>query len=321
MPPGNPRRPAPPSPAITAAMSGAVDLAAVQARQEAAARAAEAPAPTAGQSVVDVNEATFQTEVLDRSFQVPVLIEMSAPGSAAGDQLSALLERLAREGNGSWILARIDIDANPRLAQALQVRAVPSVFAVLAGQLVPGFQGALPEAQLREFILAVQQAGQEAGLTGAGTAPPADDEAPEAQREEPDDPRFLAAEAALQDGDYALAAQRYQAILDAEPTNAEAGVALRQVRLFERIESHDPAVAARADDAPNDLEAQLAAADLAFGANDADAAFARLLSVVTRTSGDERDAVRERLLEYFELLGADDPRVAPARRELARVLF
>lgn len=322
MAPGNPRRPAAPSPAITAAMSGAVDLAAVQARSEAAARAAEAPAPGAGQYVVDVSEATFQTEVLDRSFQVPVLLELSAGRSASSDQLSVLLERLALGSNGSWILARIDVEANPRLVQALQVQAVPTVFAVLAGQLVPGFQGALPEDQVREFIGAVLQAGQEAGLSGGGAAPDADgppqqDAAPE----EPEDPRFVAAAVALEDGDYPLAAQRYQAILDAEPANGDAAAALGQVRLLERIESHDPALVARADESPSDLEAQFAAADVSFGDADADAAFSRLLDLLARTSGDERDAVRQRLLEYFELLGPDDPRVAPARRELARVLF
>lgn len=321
MPPGTPRRPTPPSPALTAAMSGAVDLAAVQARAEAAARAAEAPAPAAGQYVVDVTEESFQPEVLDRSFQVPVLILLTAARSAASEQLSSLLERLALGSNGSWILARIDVDANPRLAQALQAQAVPTVFAVLGGQLVPGFQGALPEDQLREFIAAVQQAGREAGLTGAGAAPDTEEQPPDAPAEEPDDPRFVAAEAALQEGDYPLAAQHYQSILDAEPANPEAAVALRQVRLFERIDAQDPALAARADEAPDDLAAQLAAADFAFAGNDADAAFNRLLPVLARTSGDERDAVRERLLEYFDLLGPDDPRVAPARRELARVLF
>jgi len=302
-------------------MAGAVDLAAVQARAEAAARAAEAPALGAGEYVVDVTEESFQTEVLDRSFQLPVLVELSAARSVASEQLSPLLERLALEGNGSWILARVDVDANPGIAQALQVQAVPTVFAVLGGQLVPGFQGALPEDQLREFIVAVQQAGREAGLTAGGPAPATENQPPPEVAEEPDDPRFVAAEDALQEGDYALAAQRYQAILDAEPANPDAALALRQVRLFERIESHDPGLVARADAAPGDLEAQLAAADFAFAGNDADAAFARLLAVLRRTSAEERDAVRERLVEYFELLGADDPRVAPARRELARVLF
>jgi putative thioredoxin len=303
-------------------MSGAVDLAAVQARAEAAARAAEAPVPGVGQYVVDVTEESFQPEVLDRSFQLPVLILMTSARSPASEQLSTSLEQLARTGNGTWILARVDVDANPRLAQALQVQAVPTAFAVLGGQLVPGFQGSLPEDQLREFVAAVLQAGRDAGLPASG-APPAsaEDDQAAGPPEEPDDPRFVAAEQALQDGDYPLAAQRYQAILDAEPGNSEAAIALRQVRLFERVEAIDPELAARADGAPEDVEAQLAAADLAFASNDADAAFDRLLRVLRAAPADERDPLRQRLIEYFDLLGPDDPRVAPARRELARVLF
>jgi putative thioredoxin len=301
-------------------MAGAVDLAAIQARAEAARRAAEAPVPGAGQYVVDVTEEGFQTEVLDRSFQLPVLIEMLSARSPASEQLGAQLEQLAIEGNGAWILGRIDIDANPRLAQALQVQAVPTVFAVLSGQLVPGFQGSLPEPQLREFIAAVQQAAREAGLAEAAPAG-TEEHPPEQPVEASDDPRFVAAEQALEQGDYALAARRYQEILDAEPANAQAALALLQVRLFERVESHDPALAARADIAPDDVAAQLAAADLALAGNDVDGALSRLLALLARTAGEDRNAVRERLLEYFDLLGAEDPRVAPARRELARVLF
>ncbi|MDT4965251.1 MAG: putative thioredoxin [Pseudonocardiales bacterium] len=303
-------------------MSGAVDLAAIQARAEAAARAAEAPAPSVGQYVVDITESTFQPEVLDRSFQLPVLVELSSARAAGSAQLSPLLERLARESGGSWMLAHIDVDANPRIAQALQVSAVPTVFAVINGQLLPGFQGVLPDAELREFVRAVLQAGQEAGLAG-GTVPDGDGDVAPAQAvpEEPEDPRLVAAEDALEQGDYALAAQHYQEILDAEPANAQVAMALRQVRLFERVESLDPALAAAADATPDDLQAQLAAADLAFASNDATGAFDRLLALLARSGPEDRETIRERLLEYFELLGSDDPRVAPARRELARVLF
>jgi putative thioredoxin len=139
--------------------------------------------------------------------------------------------------------------------------------------------------------------------------------------EEPEDPRLVAAEDALEQGDYALAAQHYQEILDSEPANAQVAMALRQVRLFERVESLDPALAAAADATPDDLQAQLAAADLAFASNDATGAFDRLLALLARSGPEDRETIRERLLEYFELLGSDDPRVAPARRELARVLF
>jgi len=283
MRPGAPRRPAPPNPALTAAMAGAVDLAAVQARAEAAARAAEAPAPTAGQYVVDVTEASFQAEVLDRSFQVPVVIAVHSGRSPASAQIAPVLES----------------------------------FAVIGGQLVPGFEGALPDEQLRAFIAAVVQAGREAGLSAVPAA--GDDEAE--ALDEPDDPRFVAAEDALIEGDYPLATERYHAILAAEPANARAQLALLQVGLLQRVEQADPAVAARADADPADLSAALAAADLAIAGGDVDAALRRLLTLLGQVGGEEREQARLRLVEYFDMLGPDDPRVAPARREMARVLF
>jgi putative thioredoxin len=299
-------------------MTGAVDLAAVKARSEAAARAAEAPAPTAAEAVVDVTEATFQA-VLDRSFQVPVLLVLTSSRAPAGDQLVATLESIALAGNGSLILGKVDAEANARIAQALQVQAVPAVFALIGGQVIPGFEGALPEAQIRQFVDAVLQAAREAGLTAV---PPAQGEdAVEAAPEQPEDPRFTAAEDALESGDYDLARQRYQAILDQEPVNEEASLALGQVRLLQRLDSIDEAAAARADSAPDDVAAQLAAADLSIAVKDVAGALDRLLKTVARVSGDDRDLVRQRLLEYFDLLGADDPRVQPARRQLARALF
>jgi len=299
-------------------MAGAVDLAAVKARSDAAARAAEAPPPAAGSSVLDVTEASFQSEVLDRSFQVPVLIDMWAEWCQPCKQLSPVLEKLAAEGNGSWLLAKIDVDANPRIQQALQVQSIPAVFAVIGGQLLQGFQGALPEAQVREFVAAVLEAAKEAGLSGPLDAPQADETA---SVEEPDDPRFTAAEQALEAGDYAAAITHYQAIVDAEPGNSDAIMAVRQVRLMQRVEDLDPSIFARAQAAPQDVSLQLAAADLDLGSGDPEGALRRLLDLLPRVSGDERDTVRERLVEYFDLLGADDERVAPARREMARALF
>jgi putative thioredoxin len=301
-------------------MSGAVDLAAVKARSEAAARAAESPGPAPGRYVVDVDEASFQAEVLDRSFQVPVVLDLWAEWCQPCKQLSPILERLATEAAGAWVLVKIDTDANPRISQALQVQGIPAVFAVIGGQLIPGFQGALPEAQVREFVNAVVAAGKEAGLSGTPAAPAAEGEAAQ-PAPEPEDPRFTAAEEALDAGDFDLAAQRYQAILDQEPANEQASLALGQVKLLQRISSLDRATAARADSDPDDVVAQLAAADLSLAGNDVDGAFNRLLATVSRTSGDEREQVRTRLLEYFDLLGPDDPRVSSARRQLARALF
>jgi putative thioredoxin len=310
MRPGKPAQQ--PSPALAASLAGAVDLAAVKARSEAAARAAEAPAPASGEYIVDVTEATFQSAVIDRSFQVPVLIDLWADWCQPCKQLSPILERLANESAGQWVLAKIDTEANPRIAQALSVQSIPTVYAVISGQLVPGFQGALPESQVREFVAAVLKAAEQANLPGAGAAPVA---------EPPADPRFDAAEKALAEGDYAAAARAFQSILDAEPSNADAVSALRQVALLQRIDALDASAVSRADTAPGDVAAQLAAADYALAAGEVEAAFARLLETLRRTSGDDRDAVRDRLVEYFDILGPDDPRVGPARRQLASALF
>jgi putative thioredoxin len=201
------------------------------------------------------------------------------------------------------------------------VQSIPSVFAVISGQILPGFQGALPEAQVREFIAAVLQAAQQAGLSGADAPPAGLDEEPAETPEEPADPRFAAAEQALDAGDFAAAEQRYQAILDEEPANEYAALALGQVRLLQRLDSIDRAAAARADSAPTDVDAQLAAADLSFASNEIQAALDRLLATVGAVQGDDRDRVRERLIEYFDLLGPDDPRVPAARRALTRALF
>ncbi|SOD73340.1 putative thioredoxin [Jatrophihabitans sp. GAS493] len=303
-------------------MAGAVDLAAVKARSEAAARAAEAPPVPAGSFVSDVDEASFQAKVLDRSFQVPVLLDLYSTRSQLSAELSPLLIKLANEAGGAWLLGRIDVDVNPRIAQALQLQSVPAVYAIIGGQPVPGFEGALPEPQVREFIAAVLHAAQESGLPGVEVAPggePGESDTEEAP--EPSDPRFVVAEDALNEGDFELAAQSYQAILDAEPANSEAVLALRQVRLFQRLSELDPALVALADSEPANVQAGLAAADAALANNDVDAALARLISLVKAVSAEEKDVVRTRLLEYFDLLGPDDPRVAPARRELGRALF
>jgi putative thioredoxin len=299
-------------------MSGAVDLAAVKARSEAAARAASAPA--AGQFVVDATEANFQVEVLDRSFQVPVLLDLWADWCEPCKTLSPILERLAAEGAGSWILAKVDVEANQRISQMLQVQSIPTVFAVIGGQLVPGFQGALPEAQVREFIRALLQAAQQANLTGAAGTATANGK-PAGPPPPPEDERFTLAEAALEAGDFDLAAERYNAILSAEPANADAQLALLQVGLLKRLSRLPADAVARAATAPDDVPAQLAAADAEIAANQVEAAFSRLVDLVRRLRGDDRTPVRDRLVEYFDLLGPDDPRVIPARRNLANALF
>ncbi|GAA1238393.1 tetratricopeptide repeat protein [Pseudonocardia alaniniphila] len=312
--------------ALSSAMAGAVDLSALKARSEAAARSqqtqASGGAESAGASpfVIDVTEQSFQADVLERSLQVPVVVDLWATWCGPCKQLSPVLERLAEAGNGAWVLAKVDVDANPRIAQAFGVQSIPMVVAVVGGQPVDAFNGALPEPQVRQWISALLDALRdrmpaiaeaEAGAAAANGAP----------AEEPEDPRFTAAEDALDRGDYAAAEEAYQQILAVEPANEQALAALSQVRFLARAEKADPSAIARADAAPDDIDAQLAAADAEAASDRVEDAFARLVGTVARTSGDERDRVREHLIGLFELFPPDDPRVTAARRALARALF
>jgi putative thioredoxin len=323
MQPTRPGRPDPRAQAqqaqLAAAMSGAVDLAAVKARAEAAERAQSAPPPSAsvpagapGSAVVDVTEATFQAEVLDRSFQVPVVLDLWAEWCGPCKQLSPVLERLAAEGGGSWVLAKVDVDANPALAQGLRVQGIPAVKAVWQGQLVAEFSGAIPEEQARQFVTELVKA-----TTGGAVPGAAEGDEPEPA----EDPRLDDAEAALERGDLAAAEAAYQAILDAEPEHPDAALALKQVQLFRRAEEAGPDALAAADAAPDDVDAQRRAADFLLGTGNVEAAFDRLLDVVRRTAGEDRDAARTHLLELFSIVGDQDPRVGPARRALTTALF
>jgi putative thioredoxin len=302
---------------MAASLAGAVDLAAVKARSEAAARAQSAPPPSAtapagapGSAVVDVTEATFQSEVLDRSFQVPVVLDLWAEWCGPCKQLSPVLERLAAEGGGSWVLAKIDVDANPALAQGLRVQGIPAVKAVWQGQLVAEFTGAIPEEQARQFVTEL------VGATTGGEAPGGEEEPPLQE-----DPRLDAAEDALERGDLAAAEAAYEAILAEEPDHPDAALALRQVQLFRRAEEAGPNALAEADAAPDDVTAQTRAADFLLGTGQIEEAFDRLLDVVRRTSGEDRDQVRKHLVGLFEVVGDQDPRVMTARRQLSLALF
>ncbi|MFI0468253.1 thioredoxin [Saccharopolyspora sp. 5N102] len=308
---------------MSAAMAGAVDLSALKNRADATARAAaqppangDSPAAPASAAVIDVTEATFQAEVVERSLQVPVVVDLWATWCGPCKQLSPVLERLAQESNGAWVLAKVDVDANPRIAQLFQVQSVPTVIAIAGGQPVDAFSGAQPEPQIRQWIDSLLNALRDQ-LPGIRAA----EEGVEPVAEEPEDPRFTAAEDALESGDYAAAEAAYQKILDSEPNNEQAKAALAQVRFTARAEQADPAAIERADAAPDDVDAQLAAADAEVAVGRVAEGFDRLIRAIKRTSGDDRDRIRRHLIEMFEVFPEGDDRVAAARRALASALF
>jgi len=305
-------------------MSRAVDLSGLKARADAANKPAPSPSQDGAGSdspyVVDVTEATFQAEVVERSLQVPVLVDLWADWCQPCKQLSPVLERLAEAANGAWLLAKVDTDANPRIAQVFGVQSLPTVVAIAGGQPIDAFSGALPEPQVRQWISALLDALRDKmpGIAAAEAGASGDSGEPV---EVPEDPRFTEAEDAFAREDYAAAEQAYLRILDAEPANEEAKAALGQVRFAARASNADPSAIAKADAAPSDVDAQLAAADVEVALNQPEAAFARLINTIRSTSGDDRNRLRTHLVELFDLFPVDDPRVAKARRDLASALF
>ncbi|KAB1144524.1 tetratricopeptide repeat protein [Streptomyces luteolifulvus] len=317
-------------------MSGVVDLAAVKAAQEAKTKAEQARAEAARQGgggavspadlVIDVDEAGFERDVLQRSTEVPVVIDFWAEWCEPCKQLSPVLERLALEYNGRFVLAKVDVDANQMLMQQFGIQGIPAVFAVVAGQALPLFQGAAGEAQIRQTLdQLVQVAEQRFGLTGLTVDPDAEAGAAPAAAPAPAGPYDALLEAAVQAldaGDFGGAVQAYKNVLSDDPGNSEARLGLVQAELLQRVQGLDPQqVRKDAAEKPGDAQAQIAAADLDLVGGHVEDAFGRLIDTVRRTVGDDRDTVRLRLLELFDVVGAEDPRVTTARRALARALF
>ena len=247
-------------------------------------------------SVIDVTEANFEQEVVRRSHEVPVVIDFWAAWCGPCRRLSPILERLAEEANGAWVLAKIDTDANQALAGAFGVQGIPAVHAIHKGKEVARFVGALPEQQVRAWL-------EQLGPTPADLA-------------------LEEARAAEERGDLARAAEEYKRALGHEPANAEASAGLARVELATRTESVDEAaLRQRLEQNPADVEAAEAIADLEFARGEVETAVDRLISVIRATSDEDRERARLRLIELLDTLPVDDPRALKARRALAAALY
>jgi putative thioredoxin len=316
------QQPTPPGAQLN--LRGAVDLGALAARstrrEEAARRAADPDAaPTRSPFVVDVTEETF-TDVVQRSVEVPVVLDLWAEGY---DQGSEALQALADEYAGAFLLGRIDAQAEPQLAQSLvqslQARAIPLVAAIVKGQPIPLFTGSYPSAEeIRPVLEEVLRVAEANGVTGRleGAVAAAEPE------EAPLPPWHAEALAAVEAGDYDAAAAAWQKALAGDPRDAAATEGLARVGVLRRVHGVDLATArAAAAAAPDDVSAQLVVADLDLVGGHVEDAFARLLGIVQRTAGEDRDLARTHLLELFTVVGPTDPRVVKARAALTRALF
>ena len=312
---------------------GAVDLSALAARAKQAAsapstsRGPSGPPTSGGSYVVEATEQTFEAEAIRKSMTHPVVVELYSPRVSTGQQLSDALIEIANSSDGKFLLVRLDVDTAPSIVQALQLQAVPTVIALIGGQLAPLFQGVVGKAEVQQAIDSVIKAAVASGLVGraepvgggpatGGAEDDVDDAEPAA------DPRFAAADDALERGDFAAAVEEFDKLLQANPNDAEAKVGKAQAGLLARTASLDPRAAVAAGDASGaSIDARLAAADVEVVLGTPEDAFARLIEAVKDTAGADRDTVRTRLLELFEIVGPNDPRVLKARRNLMAALF
>ena len=311
-------------------MFGAVDLSSLAPATKPAASSGATPSPATGDHpagapglpvplVVDVDASSLR-DVAEVSTQVPVIVVLHSPRSQASADLAAALEQLADQYAGRFQLARVNVDAAPQVAQALQAQAVPTVVALIAGQPVPMFQGTVPQDQVRSVIDQLLEVAAANGVDGTIAVDGAAGADTEVEPEETEVER--AAREAIEAGDFAAAEEVYTHAIAQNPGDDDLKVARNQVRLMARLDGQDPhELLAAADAAPTDLAAALAGADAALALGDVNAALGRALEAVRTHAGEEREEARLRLLELFEVIGSTSPEVAQARRRLATMLY
>ena len=278
------------------------------------------PTGVSGAYTVEVDERNFQT-VLESSMNAAVLLAFySGSRSPESVQLADDLQALSNEFEGRFLLGRVDVDAAPQIAQAVQVPSVPYVFLVAQGRPMPLLQASAPLDDLRTVLTQVLQQLATGGFTGRHQ--PRSGEVDAETGEETVDPRYAPAQDALERGDIDAAVAEYQKLVDANPADAEAAGGLAMAQVLQRTAGVDlNAARAAAADNPDDVDAQTLVADLDLLGGHVDDAFNRLIEVVRRTNGDERDKARTHLIGLFGAVGNADARVQRARRDLASALF
>jgi putative thioredoxin len=305
-----------------ASLRGAVDLSGLVNRPEPPAGGTDASAEASAASglIVSVDDRSF-TQLVEVSQRVPVIVDLWAPWAEQSTRLSKSLVKLVREYAGRFVLARVEIERSPQLAQAFQAQQVPTVAAVIAGRPIGLFVGELPEAELRDAIEQVLAFAAQNGVTG--TVPVDETDAPAEEPEEPPlPPLHQEAFDAIERGDFQAAIDAYKKAIAQNPADDDAKAGLAQVSLLQRVQGKTlDEVRAAAADAPDDVDAQLDVADVDLSGGHVDDAFDRLLTLFPRLDADGKNRVRERLVELFEVVGADDPRVVKARGRLASLLY
>lgn len=309
--------------------NSAVDLGARKAamEREAKQRAAESAGRT-NPYAVNIDESNFQSEVLQRSMNLPVVLAVLAGWSEQSAQVETALDNLSTRSGGNWYLAKVDSEASPRVTQALQVQSAPAILVAVQGQVMPLAQGPADEDQLREGLGQVFAALAQQGMLPEGHpgTVEADGEPSVVEEEGEPEPQGRPVDAqaqeALDRGDFAAAEEVYRKAVEADPSDAESKSRLAQVGLVGRLQGVDPESAlTAAQERPDDVDAQLVVADMDIYRGEAGDAFDRLVATVKRTSGDERERVRAHLLALFDVLPPGDPRVNTARRKLTAALF
>jgi putative thioredoxin len=299
---------------------GAIDLSGLQGSAPSG-TGGTGPAPSAAYAM-QVGEQNFQ-ELLESSRSAPVLLAFESPTrSPESVELADAMQTLSTEFEGRFLLGRVDIDAVPQIAQAMQIPSVPLVVLVAQGRPMPLLQNTAPIEELRQALNQVLQQLTASGFTGRHQPRSGSGIVDEETGEEQLDPRYLPAQDALERGDIDGAVAEYQKLVDANPADSEAAAGLAMATLLKRTEGVDLNQArAAAAASPDDVEAQTLVADLDLLGGHVEDAFDRLVGLVRRTTDKERDAARTHLIALFGAVGNDDPRVIRARRDLASALF